>query len=248
MATYKRNFIEQVVFNVNFDSISLSKFNDFNEKIIEKKFELERTPNETTEENFEFGSDWSMKRSLWKKFIWKAQLWDWYIIELSDNYIQLFFNRWEAVYKDKSIFQKYLDVLDVFFDTFEIKWFSRVSLRYINNIKEKELESELSDYIQWDLLKWSDFSKWIWDLARFMSQFMIVKDGYNVMVKYWFWNNLFPSKIVDEDFILDIECSPSMPISRQEKSITEIFSDFNVEIDDIFERSITQEMKTFLDK
>lgn len=242
MVVYNKNFIEQVIFHINYEQISLQNFFSFTETL-PKTLEYEWRREERHEDNFQIGTDWSMKRSTQLSFVYSAIL-DKVSIEIANDYFSIIYNGRE--YTNKSIFDNALEVLRHFIERFNIQTYSRVSLRYINNIIQKQIEDSLETMINKSLLSGSEFSKQLGDLSRSMGQSLINKPDCDIMIKYGYWNRDFPAKIIDRDFILDIECISQLPLDASQNKIKDLFLKYNKEIDDIFEQSITEKMRKYL--
>jgi len=88
-------------------------------------------------------------------------------------------------------FKKFFDIFKlgfiVFTQNFAIKEFKRVGLRYINRIQIDKIKK---------------ISEW----SKFINSSFIGDGEYFVNIHAGIWNNNFPSKIIDKNFIIDIDC------------------------------------------
>ena len=72
-----------------------------------------------------------------------------------------------------------------------------------------------------------------------MGNLSIKKANNVINFNYWFWNNSYPSKMLDWNFVLDYDCYISIPyLLDNSADIKSIINQFNIDITDIFEQSI----------
>lgn len=111
---------------------------------------------------------------------------------------------------------------DLFFDNFQkgfnslqqilkIKEFKRIGLRFVNIIKLDNVKksSDWKKYInpnfipKYDNINFEDAN---FSLRRNMNRFVFGDGEYFVQFNIGIWNKNFPSKITEQEFIIDIDC------------------------------------------
>jgi uncharacterized protein (TIGR04255 family) len=120
-----------------------------------------------------------------------------------------------------------------------------MGLRYVNEIIISEGHPfDWKDYI--DPLLTSTVDSFFEDkteLSRWMNQAILNKSDHQLIFNYGTFNSLFPAKISQREFILDIDCS------SQDVKETEIQSSveaFHKDIQKLFEKSIQQNLKKLM--
>lgn len=244
MTIYRNNYIKQVILRIDFESVNLWKFTDFDTsaKSIDELFDW--SYDVITENFIEISNDSSNSKQS-KRPKWTCNQWD-FKIEISHNFMVATFDK----YSDKWNLEKVLNLIVLFLDTFWIKQIERAWLRYINHIDDLDIKtsSDWKNYINENLIAWLTFSESLWwDLVRDMSNMYIKKWNNIITFIYWFWNNSYPSKMLDWYFILDFDCYTNIPLLLDKSSdIENIFNQFNTDITDIFEKSINESLRSKL--
>ncbi len=244
MTIYTKNYIKQVILRIDFESVNLWRFIEFDEEAKEIDPGYDWSYDVITENFIEISNDSSNSKQS-KRPKWTCNHSD-YKIEISHNFFIVTFDK----YTDKSNLDDILKLAVLFFETFWIKQIERAWLRYINNIDDLDIQNsaDWSNYINSHLIAWLVFSEatW-WDLVRNMGNMSIKKSNNIITVIYWFWNNSYPSKILDWTFVLDFDCYTNIPLLLDKsEDIIGIFNQFNEDITGIFEKSITEDLRTKL--
>ena len=110
--------------------------------------------------------------------------------------------------KFKEIFQQ---IADAFYSHFSISAFSRIGLRYINQIshfvdsRQEAPYSAWSKYIRNELLGQIKFMNKQNELARCMSEIFYNEDNLKTTFRFGIFNNNFPARIRAQPYILDID-------------------------------------------
>ncbi len=236
MTIYRKNYIKQVILRIDFESVNLWKFIDFDENAKRIDAWFDWSYDVITENFIEISNDSSNSKQS-KRPKWTCNQWN-FKIEISHNFLVATFD----VYSDKSDLDKILDLSALFFETFWIKQIERVWLRYINQIDDLNINtnSDWKEYINEHLIAWLIFSESTsWELVRSMGNLSIKKANNVINFNYWFWNNSYPSKMLDWNFVLDYDCYISIPyLLDNSADIKSIINQFNIDITDIFEQSI----------
>ncbi|MBF0556382.1 MAG: TIGR04255 family protein [Nitrospirae bacterium] len=147
-------------------------------------------------------------------------------------------------------FEEFFDILKSVFSSFYSFYkpldCKRLGLRYINKIEISEGHP----------LEWSEFitapftysiEHFIGDnleLSRAMSQFTLNRDNYNIIVNFGINNDEYPSRISRKEFILDYDCYTQ---DVEENSIEENIDKFHIEIQKLFENSVTDKLRNIME-
>jgi len=127
--------------------------------------------------------------------------------------------------------------------------FSRIALRYTNNINFPDgstfdFDGLIDESFLNCLLKFKDQG-----LARSVGQtFMTHEDGdLSTLFTYGFSNSQFPGKIIKREFLLDFDCyrtyqEPNFNIN----SISEITLSIRNKVNELFEKSIGEKLRTLM--
>lgn len=246
MATYRKNFITQAVFQVDFNPIQTQSFINF---IANKwDFNHKRGQQEVRTNNFQFSNEeFSSRINTW--IVWVCDDNDWLKIEVWNTYILIVFDTEE--YKNQEIITKEFNFINAFIEHNSIEVLNRIYIRYINEFNAQKLwinaPTNRSKFIKDELL--SPISVWgeYWDLRRAMTQTLSVEDWYMISTKYWLWNNQFPWPVTDFNFILDLEVRSQFPIEWC-KDVWDYFKKYKEKNNMIFENSIKEDLRDFLNK
>lgn len=247
MPSYKRNFLSNVIFRIDYSPIlELEKEkpasfqqiiqNDFPilEPLNRSGFMVEKRPD--TDPKME-----SLNKIIWK-FLSKNKT---KIVELDTNYLAIsFINESYTKYED---FEKCIkDVTDNFYKIYPDVIIQKFGLRYINQIKiEEDKVFEWDKYINSNLINNLNFIKEKDNLTRSLGFFILKIGDFNVNFNYGIFNSAFPGKIVDKEFLLDYDCHTSEQIDRDK--IIENLNFCNENISKIFEDSIKEDFRKILD-
>lgn len=251
--TYKKNFLDSVVFRIDFEKIDMNSISSFSD-CIRKHFPI-------SEFKVESVNTITFEAKVKKAESKVSEMGYWSFLSLSKNKELLIFpNHMSINYKNNSYLN--LDELTKDFDIiflefikhFSIETLNRVGLRYLNRVN---LDSAVKDV---DKFKWSEFfSKELTsglDFAyknkisptRALAQmFLKIDDVSEIIFNYGVWNSDFPSVITRKEFILDIDCYSKFPINTNiTEELKNILLKYNKDIQFIFERSITDRLRSIL--
>lgn len=119
--------------------------------------------------------------------------------------------------------------------------FSRVALRYANNIKFEEgdtfdFNEKINPTLLGSTLDFKDF-----DLSRSIGIMNMHCDDIYVNFTYGFLNPEFPNKITKREFVLDFDCfkTPNVNIPDIQETLLELRAKVNI----LFEKSVLPELK-----
>lgn len=238
---YKKNFLEKVVFRIDFDKVELGKLKNFLAKISSDFPILEEKKGAEGVINFNFKTKEVKQESnalvtwnvLNKEKTIKIQIRP---VFLTIEYFQ---------YKDKKDLLSNVQIVSDFLKEFGIKTINRLGLRYINTIKD--VGGELLDwkpYIEEDLLRSIAFAKKNEQvLARSMGSMVLKKDFGNVSFNYGIWNSSYPNVISEKVFILDFDSFSKFPLDTEGINLGEIVEEYSNEISSLFELAITDKLR-----
>jgi uncharacterized protein (TIGR04255 family) len=129
---------------------------------------------------------------------------------------------------------------------FKVKIINRIGLRYINQVKPTDNSKPLdwSQYINQHLIGGLSFATETDEgLARSFSQQVYRRDEYELTFSYGIWNDDFPNPIVAKRFILDFDCSSSVPREKTDITLRSEIATYNALIEKHFEASITDKLR-----
>lgn len=245
---YKKNYLKQVIFRVDFENASLSGFEEMKELLagefdIAKKlqgrsgnFEIKFDSNEVINSTEEI-EVWQFTNSKTKnKF------------EIGPTHCLLEY----FAYKNSDDLKKHINTYcEELLEKNNVSNLLRVGLRYINEIDISAIKkiSDWNTYIATDLISYINFLKSNNKIAtRMLNQIETKTDDFNTVFKYGIWNNKYPSPITNSPFVLDIDGFTRLAVDFSKGELLRITSELNKEIENIFELSITDKLRKEMDK
>lgn len=248
--TYKRNFLDKVVFRVDFEAIELGKLSGFS-KTLETQYPFQEQKRAQSR---------AMKIDLLKGTIIENEgdsvnTWEFWSAtrkkKLTISPTSLFIEYLGQSYTDKKeLLTDVKDVVSPFLTRFGITTLNRIGLRYINNINLNSIKKdfEWKDYISAHLLGGiSVVGQTKTRLSRAMTQVEIKYTNEDLRFKYGVWNVDYPNENTRNEFILDMDCYSRFPIESNDE-IEVIIERYNANIQAIFEKSITNKFRDILTK
>lgn len=240
---YKKNFLTNVICKIDFDpelSIKNEPPSKFQEKI--KKDFPHLVENELNEYKTSFSKNENVIESfraplyVFKDSKTKAVK----VINLSYKYLIIEFFQYKS-------FEEFVEcvrnVIDVFSELYEISEFSRLGLRYINEIKiNKGNPFDWTNLINSSLINatndffYNDRS----NICRAISQIILDYDHFKMNFNYGLYNSEFPNKISRKDFVLDYDCYTA---NIEKKDSYEYLNKFHEKINEEFEKSIEEGLR-----
>lgn len=245
---YKKNYLKQVIFRIDFEKVSLSDFDTF-KTMIGAQFDT-KTKQKGRVGNFELQVDSGEIINTTEEFdIWQ-------FVDTNTG------NKFEAAptyclleyfaYKDSSILSKNIEELCTkFVEHHKISQVSRVGLRYINQIEINGVKrlNEWQNYILNDLLIAPKvFVNKNRVPTRILNQLELKSETFNTVYKYGIWNDKYPSPITSSAYIIDIDCFTRLPVDLEESGLVDIAMQLNKEAENIFELSITPKLRKEMEK
>jgi len=243
---YKNNYLSNVIFNLDFTTLSdyniekLKKFQGLIKKefpIVEEvkgveiihKLEKEKLPESQTSEIL----TWRFFDKTKKRIVSFQP--DKMILEFKEyNYFEEYSKMIELVIK--SLFTLFPSIVS-----------TRAGLRYINQIKlEGASLFEWNNQLNKLLLASMDFVHDKKDMSRHITMLELNKGDYSLRFQYGIANSLYPSPIMKKEFILDYDCFTFESFGKPEEILDKV-KEFNVVIDDMFERSIEDGLRRIME-
>ena len=248
MADYKKNYLKQVVFRIDFEEVGLTKINDYLKKVALYFSNTERKLGYESQFTLSFADGqpnqqqvnnpltlWNLNNADETK---KAELSSkWFWIEYSN------YKNSDALLTDIK------DIFEVFVEDFEVKVINRIGLRYSNVIVPPETSkpTDWAKYISTDLIAGINFAnESSVALSRYMGQIVKHTDDHDLQFNYGMWNQDYPNQIARKEFILDYDCYSTLPMDTRDFVLSTIAKEFNVEIEMLFEKSITDSLRTIM--
>jgi uncharacterized protein (TIGR04255 family) len=244
---YKRNFLKSVILRFDFDQADVTFLSSFSEKI-SKDYPFSK---QDSEKSYLFEvKDNNVERIEEKNLYWQfSNPTQNKILKLASTSLTL---EYQASYKSsKDLLETLNDVCIPFLNDAQVKTVNRIGLRYINYIDFKEIKKDfkLSDYLSKKLLSTIEFAEKIkGKVSRQMSQLSLKKEDTEITFNFGIWNNDFPSENTRNEFLMDIDCYSRFPIENNTADLVSKIEKYNLYVQDIFEKSITEKFRDFLNK
>jgi uncharacterized protein (TIGR04255 family) len=244
---YKKNFLTKVIFKIDFGS-TVSKTQDDE---LASKFASgikETYPNVRSNPLTQISMKMSPTGLAIQQEI-KGKVWEHTskeknkILILNPDFLLLEYR--DRVFSHFPEFKDDMDLIYKEFQTvFDIPSFSRIGLRYINEIKFSEGKAlDWKGFIK-DSLVSSTLAGLSNDmkLTRSMHQFMAKhSEDISVLFQYGIFNPEYPNPVSRREFILDVDCFISATIEKSE--VIERLGELNAVAEMIFEDSIDEELR-----
>ena len=247
MTTYEKNYITQAVIQLDFDPIVTQRFLTFLWENADKGWFWHLWNKQEVRHDDIQVSDDSFTRKINKWFIRICDDRDGKRIQLTSNTLTILFD-WE--YKSQEIITTEFEFVNEFLKFFKIEYLNRFLVRYINEFRAKDFEDvwdwDRSEYIKDELLSNIKISKNIWEIRQWLSEATVKVEDLFLWLRYWIWNRLVPNPIVDWNFVLDIAVRSSEAIEVKDLLIGDLFKKYKDILNNVFENSITEELKSFL--
>ncbi len=251
MPNYKRNFLDKVIWRLDFEKIDLKLLEEFKKQIVqefpnEKKIvnkqvsvtidAVARNSKQTEEDvtSFQYSHKNEHKR-----------------LVIGSNYCFIEFDRYknsQELFKDVEMVSEGLET------TFNLKTVSRCGLRFVNNIKLSEITKgfKYDDYFSPNLLGSIKLQKKLIPkkqvLARTMSELALNLGNHILQYRFGIFNTDFPAVNVKREFIIDLDCYSTLAFDIKESSLVELIRNYNNLIEKAFEVSITDKLRLLLNK
>ena len=246
---YNKNFLSQVIYKVNF--VAVDSINAESAKELKKKLgENYTTVSDIKQRGLIIeGSGIEFTTRHDSNTIWRIDS------EANDYAIELEKSSFAVTCSKYTDFDAFKVVIEsankAFFEMFPvIDKVERLGLRYINNINLGNGSPEES--LNWDELiseKLVSELSFIDDkktIRRSMHSLAIAFDGETqINFNFGVFNNLFPSEVINKEFILDFDAFNTFTMQRD--SVIALLVKYNEVITELFERSIKDGLREAMD-
>ena len=241
----KRNFLNQVIFRIEFPTIKellgndSNVTNDFAKKLSERFPISEVIPRNKINLDIDINSGQPPRITKEGNLVWIFKS------ENNKKIVTLTANDLVLEYRDKvySGFPNFLEEIQLLinaFNQYDYQKLKFLGLRYINQITDKEINNNISEYINPDLTNMSilnNIEKNDEDLVQIFSKVNSKYNDYLLTMQYGLFNPRFPNVDSDKIFILDYDCVLHNINSTDE--INEKLEDMHNVIFNKFDYSIT---------
>lgn len=208
------NFISQVIFRIEFQTIKELLGNDknvvkdFAEKISDKFPILEVIPRNKINLNIDINSGDPKKITKEGEFVWVFKSNNHKkIVTLTANNLVLEYQ--EKAYSGFHDFLNEILLLITAFDQYDYGELKFLGLRYINQIADIDITNNIGEYFNPDLTNMAiinNLEKNDETLVQIFSKVNSKKDDYLVTMQYGLFNPRFPNEDANKIFILDYDC------------------------------------------
>lgn len=242
---YKRNFLEKVILRFDFDKIDLDFLNEFS-KEIEAYFPIQSQEEANDVQiilNQDSGSVQNQKTPFWSyRDINKNK-----ILHISSTHCLIEYSNNSYINID-TLIRDIETILNPFFKKSEINIFNRVGLRYVNRLEFTKKENfKWENFVNRKLLQSLTFvSKFSKQIKRKLEKIEIIKDNKHINLTHGIINKDYPSINVRKEYLLDIDAYSAYPLELE--LLIDSIKDYNLNIQNIFEESITDETRNILNK
>ncbi len=246
--TYKKNYLKQVIFRIDFAEIELREFAQYG-KSLESYFDQHKEL-QGKQADFELNVasgeliDLSKEIKIWQFVNTKSGN----KFEVGPAHCLLEYFSYEDSKSLKSDIDTFCRPL---LDEYDIRLVNRIGLRYINQLEIPAVKKigDWNSYINSSLLAPSEFLREKGKIqTRILSQMDLKSDNYSTTFKHGIWNEKYPNPITNNPYILDIDSFTRFPVEIDKQSLLTFVDSLNVEAEEIFELSITNKLREDMDK
>ena len=243
---YKKNFLLNVVFKLNFPTLSdygNEKAAEF-QKQVKKYFQiLQEQKGLSIERKFKETEHIEVKAA-------ETQKWA-FFNKTKTRSISFEFDNIIVEFKEYSHFEDFLKIINrvtkSLFELFPSIVSTRLGIRYINQIKiEEKHPFEWNNLLNKSLLDSMNFISDKEDMSRHITLIELNKENYMLRFQYGIANSLYPSPIIRKEFVLDYDCFTFESLESPEE-ITRKVKEFNTVIADMFEESIEDGLREIME-
>jgi len=244
--TYKKNFLTEVIFRIDFDQVKLGQLKKFAEKI-KSRFPI--SEEKRGEEGF---VNLNLATKDFNHSANPLTFWEFHnktrtkTIKIHPTSLSIEYTK----YKNSPELLKDIEFVPTFVKDFKVKTINRLGLRYVNQIKLLNKDFlDWNTYINDSLLGSLDFAKeQEKSISRSMGQMVFKKEDTNINFGYGLWNSNFPNEINEKIFILDFDEYSKFPLDTNEMNLTEEIKSYNKSIEELFESVIKEDLRKILKK
>jgi uncharacterized protein (TIGR04255 family) len=243
---YEKNFISNVVFKLDFPTLSdygHEKATEF-QKLVKKDFQILQEQKRISIEHKFKGTEHIEAKTA------ETQKWA-FFNKTKTRSISFEFDNIIVEFKEYTHFEDFLKIINrvtkSLFELFPSIVSTRLGLRYINQINLKEKHPfEWDNLLNKALLDSMNFISDKEDMSRHITLIELNKEDYKLRFQYGIANSLYPSPIIRKEFVLDYDCFTFESLESPEE-ITRKVKEFNNVISDMFEGSIEDGLREIME-
>lgn len=247
--TYKKNYLKQVIYRLDFPSIDLGSFEDFKQNAPQAEYVYSIDSQKMGSFTFNFSED-EVSKTQDEVTIWRAETKQNDMrFEATNQYCLLEYAQYVNSAKLKEDSNNFISA---FLTMHGIEEISRVGLRYVNQISVPSIKkfTDWKKYIASELLSGSlHVKEKLGAPLRYLNQIEINSNASSVVstsFKYGVWNDKYPSPITAAEYILDIDCFTRTPAQSTDLNIT--YDSLNKAAEEVFETSIQEPLRKEMNK
>ncbi|NQE53126.1 hypothetical protein C5S29_05995 [ANME-1 cluster archaeon GoMg3.2] len=242
---YKKNFLSNVVFKLDFPTLSdygPEKTGEF-QKLVKKDFQiLEEQKVIKIEHKFKETKEIEAKTTEIPKWA--------FFNKTKTRIISFEFDNIIVEFKEYTHFEDFLKIIDMvtksLFELFPSIVSTRLGLRYINQINlEEKHPFEWDNLLNKSLLDSMNFFSDKEDMSRYITLIELNKEDYRLRFQYGIANSLYPSPIIRKEFVLDYDCFTFESLEKTEEILGKV-KEFNEVISNMFEKSIEDGLRKIM--
>jgi uncharacterized protein (TIGR04255 family) len=249
MPRYNSNFLEKVILKLDFDNISLAKLEEYIDAIrdtfdinntqsgFEGSFNIDVVQGVVEQSKQELNIKEFTSTTKPDKKITLSQKW------ISLEYSNRSYSNSEELIEDVDSF------IQPFIELLEVKLINRVGLRYINEIVAPRNTNPLAwgNYIEAGLIGSLAFANRMdGSLSRNFTQQYYKYAAADVLFSFGVWNDDFPNPVVAKKFILDFDCSSTIPRETSDVTLRTEIGEYNQIVESMFETAIKQPLRDLM--
>ncbi len=239
---YEKNHLSQVIFRVDFPTISefnTTKLKEF-QKLINTEFPILQEQ-KTPRINFGLGENQNFEAKGIGNLVWIFVSRDNTVkASIENNNLTLELTKYISF---EELFPKIELIVNSLFKIFPETISTRLGLRYINEINlDEDNPYDWSNYINENLIRGiSFFDTTTSPLSKYISLLQVKEENFDLTFKFGIPNSFFPGKIIKKEFVLDYDCYTTDTLEKE--NILVKVKEFNEKITSLFELSIEQGLR-----
>ena len=242
---YKKNFLSNVVFKLDFPTLSdygPEKTGEF-QKLVKNDFQILEE-----QKGIEFKQEFKGTEQIDAK---TTEIQKWMFFNKTKTRIISFeFDNIIVEFKEYTHFEDFLKIIDMvtksLFELFPSIVSTRLGVRYINRIiREEKHPFEWDNLLNKSLLDSMNFISDKEDMSRYITLIELNKEDYRLRFQYGIANSLYPSPIIRKEFVLDYDCFTFESLEKTEEILGKV-KEFNEVISNMFEKSIEDGLRKIM--
>lgn len=244
---YKKNFLSQVIFRIDFDKVDIGKLNRFYSTNIKRIFPL-KSKHDVLENNIELALNTNLVTNSQNPI----NVWNFLtdqkdkLLSISNSFLYIQYTNL-SYSNSENLLELINTIVNPFLLEFKIGAILRTGLRYTNEIPKQK--SDWSEYINPILVSSFGFAKSVnLELARNMAQIVSRFENSLLNFQYGIWNQDYPNKIAKQEYILDFDISSILPVYSRDIDLSDLIKKYRLEIRKLFEACISDEFRLILNE